>query len=435
MTMLYRLCDWIGKVTRTIVLTPHPTAVGNCAEHIYYGLLKARRERKKLIILFPYEWPWRAGRFRWRFRRTNIELVSVESEYRALSLDSPLCIAGSALIAGYFAFFRTLSLVRRLLFGRYLSEFHTRPLIGTTTLWQPEERMPGFSWDVIDKYDWRKQLEEPLKVSIGKQKRLIAERQRVRMGLPEDAWFVCLHVREGGFHNDYTEPQRNANIINYIGAMGEVVSRGGWVVRMGDATMTKLPVMERVIDYPFSEAKSALMDMYLISECRAYIGMASGIFEVAVLFRRPIIATNMPHWLIPTSHKCGISLFKHIYSRSRKKFLSVREWLAEPFEANAIFSRSDDYVYYDNDPEELRAVVKEFFDRDDNWEPTPLQRQFNELRVCSGRKLLSGPITSGDAVYDIHQRYRFAARLDSAAGVVGAEFLQKNWEDDARNSS
>lgn len=431
-TLLHRLCDWIGNLTGTIILTPCATTVGNCAEQIYHGMLKASRERKKLAIFFPYQLPWPL-----RLRLTNIELVALESEYRAFSHGSPLYVIGSVLITAYFAFFRAVDLVLHRFSRYHLTSLYTLPMIGHTTLWQPEVTMLGFSWEIVAKYDWPKQLQSTFHVSINKQKRLIAECRRVGMGLPHDAWFVCLHVREGGFHNDYTEAaHRNANIINYIGAIEEVISRGGWVVRMGDATMTKFPVMERVIDYPFTEAKSALMDVYLIRECRAYIGVSSGIADVAILFQRPIILTNLCSWLFPSAQKkCDINLFKHVYSKARNKFLSVREWLAEPFEAHEMLNLGHDYVFYENDLEELRAVVKEFFDRGDNWEPTPLQRQFNELRVCFGRKLISEPILSNDDFSDMNQRYRFASRLDSATGVISDDYLRKNWDRDARDQA
>lgn len=444
-SMLYRLCDWIGKKTGTIILTPHLAAVGNCAEDVYFGLLKARREGKKLVILWPYELPWRL-----KFRLTNVEVVNVESEYRAISYDNLLCIAGRVLITAYFAFFRTLSLVRRLLFGVHLNNVYRIPIIGESTLWHPEG-VQGFSWDVVNQYDWQKQLETPLKVFIGKKKRLIAERQRRLMGLPEDAWFVCLHVRESGFRDSefYKEKdsydERNANIFNYIGAIEEITSRGGWVVRMGDASMTKLPVMERVIDYPFTDSKSALMDVYLISQCRLYIGMMSGIYDVARLFQRPMIMTNMNNWMWTFPIKRGdLGVAKHIYSKSKKRFLTLREWILEPW-GSVSFSHNigDEYVFYENTPDELRAVVKEFFDRSDDWEPTPLQQQFNDSRVHRGREIISERLFFADNVqpyyrknvadYDLVERYRLASRLDSAVGMLGAEFLQQNWECDAMN--
>lgn len=432
-SLLYRLCDWIGRRTETIILTPHLSAVGNCAEDVYFGLLKARRERKRLVILWPYELPWTL-----RFRLTNVEVVNVESEYRAIAHDSILNVVGRVLLTAYFAVFRALSLVRRFIVGVHLNNVYRIPIIGESTLWNPE-RVAEFSWDVVNQYDWSSQLQTPLQVSLTAKKRSSAERQRVLMGLPADAWFVCLHVRESGFHNDqYSE--RNANILNYVAAIEEITSRGGWVVRMGDATMRKMPVMERVIDYPFTGAKSALMDVYLISECRFYLGMISGIYDVARLFQRPIVMTNMAIWMVGFPiRKCDLGVVKHVYSKSRNRFLTTREWLAEPWDSVAyVHKLGDDYIFHENTPEELRAVVKEYFDRREDWEPTPLQRQFNEARVRRGKELLSKRIYSADDVqlyyrknvvdYDLVERYRLASRLDSAVGMLGAEFLEQNWD-------
>jgi putative glycosyltransferase (TIGR04372 family) len=433
-SLLYRVCDWVGKHTRTIILTPHMAAVGNCAEEVYFGLLKARREGKKLVILWPYELPWRL-----KFRLTNIEVVNIDSDYRAVPHNGFLNIVGRILLTAYFAFFRTLSLLRRLLLGVHLNNVYRIPIIGASTLWQPDEFAHEFSWSVVNQYDWGKQLATPVHVSLERKKRLIAERHRVQIGLPEDAWFVCLHVRESGFHKDqYVE--RNANILNYLDAIEEITSRGGWVVRMGDATMTKLPAMNRVIDYPFTEVKSALMDVYLISQCSLYIGMISGIYDVARLFQRPMIMTNMTNWLVAYPQlRSDLGVMKHIFSKSKNRFLTVREWLAEPWDAVAHSHKlGDDYVFYENTPDELRAVVAEFFDRGDNWEPTSLQRQFNDLRAHRGRELLSETIYSADDVqlyyrrnvvaYDVMNRYRIASRLDSAVGMLGSEFLRQNWE-------
>lgn len=430
MPAIYRLCDWIGKLTGTVVLVPHLWCSGDRAEHTYFGLLQARRERKKLFILLPYELPWRLS-----YHMTNAEISNVESEYRAFPSNNIPYIIGRVLITAYFAFYRMLGFALRRLFGFNLNELYIVPSMGTFSLYQPEDRMPGFSWEVADKYDWRKQLETPLRVSINKRKKLVAERWRERIGLPKDAWFVCLHVRESGFHKDQGY-WRNGSIDNYIGAIEEVTSRGGWVVRMGDASMKKLPAMERVIDYPFTEAKSDLMDVYLISECRSYIGVHSGILSVAMLFQRPIILTNMTNWgvwLFPPK-KGDIGLLKHVFSKSRNRFLSVREWVAEGAAGDFFREVGDDYVLHENDPEELKTVVKEFFDRGDDWQPTPLQRQFNELRIREGRKLISTrPPYVPDPFYDVHLRYQLASHMDSAVGTLGANFLQKNWERDVRN--
>jgi putative glycosyltransferase (TIGR04372 family) len=416
--------------------------VGNCAEEIYFGLLKARREGKKLVILFPYELPWRL-----KFRLTNIELVNVASPYRC-PLPAFLNAAGRLLLTAYFGFMRSISLLRRVLLGRHLSYLYRVPSVGVTTLWQPEDRMPDFSWEIVDHYNWPEMIAEPIDVSLDKGKLRTAEEMRVRMGLPMDAWFACLHVRESGFHKDNVS-DRNADIANYADAIKEITQRGGWVVRMGDASMTPLPPMTHVIDYPYTPFKSELMDVYLISACRVYIGMISGIYDVAVLFQRPIIITNMTAWLFGYPPKAGdLGIMKHIYSKSRGRFLSSGEWFEEPWDSLGIRSLGDDYVLHENTAEELATVVREFFDRGERFEASELQRECNERRVACGKRIIGRPIFAGenpqqaksksipnpfapdDFLYDMLERYRFGSRLDSAAGMLGTAFLQQNWECD-----
>ena len=291
MTLLSRVCEWIGRKTNTIVMIPHPIVVGNCAEQIYYGLRKARREGKKLVLLHQYNLPWPL-----HYRLTNHDLIDVDSDYRVFSRNSPWHVIGSTLVTVYAAIFRILLRPLRRL-GYTLSEFDFYPEVGLTTLWQPQAVMPEFSWDVVAKYDWPTELHKQISVYLGPQKKAVAERERKRMGLPDDAWYVCLHVRESGFHKD-NMVERNATIANYVDAIREITAREGWVVRMGDPTMTRLPPMSKVIDYPFTASKSYAMDLYLISECRFYIGMQSGIYDVAMLLQRPMIITNMAGWFI-----------------------------------------------------------------------------------------------------------------------------------------
>ena len=434
MTPLARVCEWIGRKTGTIVMIPHPIVVGNCAEQIYYGLRKARREGKKLVLLHQYPLPWPL-----HYRLTNHELIDVDSDYRAFSRSSPWHVIGSAFVTVYAGICRAiLRPLRRLGYTLHADNYY--PGTGDSTLWQPKEIMPGFSWDVVAQYDWPTELRTPIRVYLGPQKKAAAECERKRMGLPDDAWHVCLHVRESSFHND-NMVERNASIANYVEAIKEVTGRGGWVVRMGDATMTRLPPLERVIDYPFTPSKSYAMDLYLISECRFYIGMQSGICDVAMLFQRPIILANMANWLYPFPHGKGdIGVLKHVYSKSRQRFLSVREWIAEPFNATSYSLLGEDYVLHENDPAELRAAVREFFDRDGNGEPTPLQCEFSERRLSRGRALLEKPLFPNhpygyDSNWDLHQRYRVASRLDSASGLISDDYLQKNWARDSRNQA
>lgn len=425
---IYWLCDRLGSWTGTIIQVPCTYAVGNAAEQIYLGLVKARRERKKLVILYPYELPGRL-----RFKLPNMELVDIESEY-SLTLNPVLNHAARFLLTAYFAFFRVLSYPVRLLTGRHLNEYYRTPMMGTLDLWKPDPWVGEFSWDVVDQFHWRENLGQPLRVSMKPHKKAAAEAIRDQMGIPRDAWFACLHVREGGFHGDNCV-ERNAHIHNYLDAIREITARGGWVVRLGDATMKRLPAMERVIDYPFTAFKSALMDIYLISECRVYIGMSSGIFDIAQLFQRPIIVTNMSSWLYPFPLKsCDIGLPKHVYSKSRGRFLSIKEWLGEPMEAISFRVLGEDYAMQENSPEEIAQAVREFLDRGEIAERSSQQRKFDALRLVNGRKLIDGYTYGADPFWDMDHRYRMASRLDAPAGMVSPTYLEQNWEHDSRNA-
>ena len=57
-------------------LSPNTYAVGNCAEEIYYGLIKARVTGKKLIILYMFDLP-----FIFKYKLTNRSLFSIKSNY------------------------------------------------------------------------------------------------------------------------------------------------------------------------------------------------------------------------------------------------------------------------------------------------------------------------------------------------------------------
>ena len=423
MSILHYFFHWVGRLTGTIVIIPHPITIGNCGEDIYYGLMKARREGKKLVIFFPYELPWHL-----RIRIPNREMSKLESPYRVFLPSNPLYVLCCVFISLFFGFFRGISIVTERYFKYRLRESYIIPMLGQELLWKPKAVTGHFSWDVVQAYEWDKQAERWLEIAIAQQSQSIAERQRKEMGLPANAWFVCLHVREGGYHNDRAlTDERNADIDNYLPAIQEITRRGGWVVRMGDTTMKRLPPMDRVIDYPFSAQKNELMDVYLLKECHTYVGMQSGILDVATMFQRPTILTNMYSWFLGYPQKeTDLGILKHVYSKSRQRFLSPMEWPLIPWAYQA-FDPREDFVFYENSAAELVELVTEYFDRSPGWAPSAPQLAFNELRLRMAKELLGKPLSDkGPPEDDIYARYRLAARLMTAKGMLGAVFLQSN---------
>lgn len=114
-------------------------------------------------------------------------------------------------------------------------------------------------------------------------------------GFQEGDWFVCLHMREAGFRNDAVDPygaMRNVRAGTYEKAIGKIVEAGGWVVRIGDPTMTPLKGREKVMDAALWPDRPDWFDVYLWSDCRFYIGTQSGPLDAVTAFGKPRVLTN-----------------------------------------------------------------------------------------------------------------------------------------------
>jgi len=191
--------------------------------------------------------------------------------------------------------------------------------------------------------------------------------QLKQLGMPEGAWWVCLHIREGSFRTRsvYMNSFRDVDPMSYMDAVQAVVERGGWVVRTGDPSMTPLPEMGQLIDYVHSDARADWMDVFLIGSCRFMLGSDSGPMAVAPMFGRPVAATNMA----PMGHGAHGLNDLHIpklYRSERENRLlrfdevlltDARDWgRTDQFE-------SDGVRWVDNTPEEIRALAVEMMDR------------------------------------------------------------------------
>ena len=94
------------------------------------------------------------------------------------------------------------------------------------------------------------------------------------LGIPPESWFVCIHVREGGYSpsDEKYHSFRNANIASFIPAMKAIIDSGGMCVRMGDSTMSQIETIKGVVDYANSKYCSDRMDVFLCSRCRFFLG-------------------------------------------------------------------------------------------------------------------------------------------------------------------
>ena len=418
----HRFLAWIGRLTNTVILSPHPVSIGNASEDYYFGLLKARREGKKLVVLFPYPLPG-------RLRKPTFDpaILFLESDLLVMKHRSPV----SALLSAVFTLYFLVVIVSIKLSLKFLkfepSGYYFRPLAGQDTLWRPNSAVIKFDWDLARDQKWETQFSIPLELSLPRKHLVNCEADREHIGLPHDARFVCLHMREGGYSRDW-DNIRNTNIANYLGAIKEITQRGGWVVRMGAPTMTKLPPLERVIDYAHSPRRSALMDVYLLKECSFYVGTSSGITDTALLLGKSVVLTNMTAWINLLPPQSGdLIIFKHVYSKSEKRFISIQEWLQRASMITAEHWSSPDWQLVENSDAEITSAVKERLDFENNRGPTDLQQKFKRAHLCAVQELSEILQFGSSEVENCNEWFRFASRMLTWRGEVSVEFLEKNW--------
>ena len=208
------------------------------------------------------------------------------------------------------------------------------------------------------------------------------------LGIPKDGWFVCAHVREPGFSpgDDTAHAHRNGRPEAVIPAMQEIVRRGGFCVRMGDPSVSRLPPMPGVIDYAHHPLRSARMDIVLCASTRFFLGNSSGLALVSSVFGVPCALVNM----IPSSALSvlpnDLSIPKLLRFDRESRLLRFDEILGSPiadFRYAKLYSDAG-ITPVENSPEEILALVREMLDRlegkhEESEEDQDLQRRFMGL--------------------------------------------------------
>jgi len=422
---------FITKKLPILIQTPRSTVFGNCAEEMFLGLLKAKRENKKVLFLYPkFLWPKR--------RLFSIFTLPSVANQELLHVQSLHTISNETIVVRLAAFVLGLTFTIVQILNRCFAKLrlilpkipeiglfdprHSVLAIGRTALWKPDG-VDHFSWKVVEKQNWRQQFREYTPPWLREDKHRSAEQLRVQMGIPLTDWFVCLHVRESGYHQ-YSQENRNASIQNYIEGIKAITAAGGWVVRMGDPTMTPLQPMERVVDYPHLRYKSELMDLYLISQCRFFVGTNSGPSDVAILFKKPTIFVDVTDWTIsfPLQHT-DLGITKHIFSQSRSRYLSLKEILETPSGYQTFAYSPDEYTLVDNTSDEIRDIIVEYLAQPGNYEHSELQKDHIEGRLRQIQRWFDQQDFKGGPV----NLFRIASRAGPVAGAIGQKYLEQNW--------
>ncbi len=206
------------------------------------------------------------------------------------------------------------------------------------------------------------------------------------MGLGEDDWFVCFQARDSSYHekrigSDYAR-HRNAKIESFLEAAQMITDMGGFAIRIGSTVEKPLPdgLDPRIIDYA-TKHRSDFGDVYLLGNCRFFLGSSTGTTTVPMLFGTPVALTN----LVPAvPNVCGrnslfiskllkdkktgqlatYETFFELIGSAQQYNLNSRHW------NNAEIYESDRYTLINNSSEEIAELCQDMFDLLEGKEPT-----------------------------------------------------------------
>ena len=213
---------------------------------------------------------------------------------------------------------------------------------------------------------WEKEKRAPL-LKLNPQENESLDMLLGDMGVPKDAWYVCLHVRESGYHKKWNKMYpslRDADIEDYISAIEEITARGGWVIRMGDESMRPVPEMEKLVDYCHSDFKADSADILLLAGCRFLLGTNSGLATVPGIFGRPMVLTNWVPIALPLWFGQDLMIPKLFRDKTNDEILSLQQMLSTKAGSIQNIDECPEHLeVIANTPDEIREAVVEMIDR------------------------------------------------------------------------
>lgn len=184
--------------------------------------------------------------------------------------------------------------------------------------------------------EYRLFVETEPSVSFTKEEECYGKQLVLKLGLPADAEWICIHNRDSKYldatlggrwsYHDY----RDYDIESMRAAAEELTERGYYVLRVGSIVEDSLNSSNpRIIDYATSELRSDFLDIYLLSKAKFFLGGDSGIWAVPGIFRRPLAMTNftyLAHFYETDSPWLFIP--KRLRDSRTGSFLTLRETLS-----------------------------------------------------------------------------------------------------------
>lgn len=204
-----------------------------------------------------------------------------------------------------------------------------------------------------------------------------------KIGMSSKKKFVCLHVRSEGYsiEDDRVHSHRNFPKESMYESILQIIKNGDNCVLMGDTNAPVFPKISGLIDYAHSEIRSDILDVYLCSHAKFFLGNSSGLFILSSVFNVPCALTNIMPFACTGFKSTDISIPKLIFNSSNGQFLNIQEIMHSKIcnYRNAIQFRDHNLELVSNDSSDILSLTMEMYNLIENKLPQDYFLQSNKI--------------------------------------------------------
>lgn len=380
--MIYFFLNSLNKIKNFpyFFVTPLVYAIGNACEEIKIAQAYTLRKKKKLIILHPYNLT-RLLRYKICNRSIFTELYSYEETFFDKTLKKIL----NFLVDKEFIVRRLFFILIKKFTKKNLSKYNF-PIIGIEKIFGIKKNVQYNEEKFIKYEDIKKFSLIKNNFNINYEIERYCEIKLNEYKIPYER-LVLIHVRDHQYRNDKNRKDyRNSNINKYIECIKYLIENNYFVMRVGRRPSNKIYFEHNnFLDYSSLDIQEDNLDIFLMKKTKFFIGTQSGILDLAQLFNKPILQTNMVE--IFSKYPIKINdrgIFKKIYKNG--EFLSISDYVKLNYRYHNPSNNLDDLIFYENTEEELLMSVKEFLDIQKNPTLTFNQNKFNQFILNEHKK-------------------------------------------------
>ena len=412
------------KKFKYFFLSPFPYAIGTASEQILLASKFAKLVNKKIIIIKIKSLDYKIC--------NNSLFDDLEINKRSLKIIEPLNFMLTTILEIEFFVWRIFIFLNDKIFKLKLHEYFRFSIIGVPNIFETNKtqnkNISSKRYEDIEKFNLTNQFFSLNSILERKCKKKLNQFIIKRLNK-----IVCLHVRDGFYRNDFKRKSyRNSNIIKYKKAISYLINKGYFVIRLGDKNSKKIKIKSQYfLDYPFSKIKSEAMDLYLIKISKFYIGTQSGILDVAYMFNKPILTTNMCELFSSYPRKkYDRGIFKKIFLKKNKKQLSLLNFMSKSYKHHNPDNESEKFYFKENSEIEIYHAVKEFeknFRNKFNNKKSNIQKKFDKIHNERYKNIFYEREDFQDSLVNSVDSIKMIRMFKASSGTLCNSYLKKNF--------